>query len=89
MAITQSLFHFFGTARSLSTVPILATVAVGAKMFYLAPLLIRWNFPLSEIPGPSLVSLSFLPPWKPEHSKMTRGYLDAIRHEFGKCDMKT
>ncbi|KAF2689727.1 hypothetical protein K458DRAFT_427838 [Lentithecium fluviatile CBS 122367] len=31
-------------------------LSVGAKMTSLMPLLIRWNFPLSEVPGPKYAS---------------------------------
>ncbi|KAF2440903.1 hypothetical protein P171DRAFT_446852 [Karstenula rhodostoma CBS 690.94] len=83
MAITRALFHCVGSTLSLSTVPVLATIAVGAKVFYFAPLLFRWNFPLSEIPGPGFMSLTLLDTLRCDDSKLTPEYLDGIQQKFG------
>ena len=83
MTITRSLYHCLGSTLSLSAVPVLATFAVGVKLFSFAPLLIKWNFPLSEIPGPAFVLLPLLDVFRPEGPELTREHLDAVSQEFG------
>lgn len=83
MTITRSLFHCLCSTLSLSAIPVLATFAIGVKLLSFAPLLIKWNFPLSEIPGPAFVLLPLLGPFRPEGPELTREHLDAVSQEFG------
>ena len=63
---------------------IIAAIAVVFKMLFLIPLLIRWNFPLSEIPGPKYVGWSILHPQIRAGKSLKReGGTDDINERFG------
>jgi hypothetical protein len=72
------------TLLTLLPLPLLLFITICAKVVLWSPLLVKWNFPLSEIPGPTLAGWTRLWLIKSLYSGQWADELVKLHHEYGK-----